>query len=153
MTSTRTTQRLKAPPARVYRAILDPEAVAEWMVPPGMRSEVHAFDAREGGTFRISLTYDSESRAGKTTGRTDTFHGRFIELVPPERVVQVVEFETEDPALRGEMTVRYDLVGAGDGTTYLAAEHENLPPGLSPDDNALGWRLTLAQLAKLVEAG
>ena len=51
------------------------------------------------------------------------------------------------------MTIRYTLVDAGDDATYVAAEHENLPPGLSPDDNALGWRLSLAQLARLVEAG
>src|SRR4029453_7891186 len=94
----------------------------------GMKSEVHAFDAREGGSFRITLTHRAQ---------TDTFHGRFVELVPGQRVVQVVEFETDDPAMRGEMTVRYTLVEAGD-TTYVAAEHENLPPGLSEEDNATG---------------
>src|SRR5262249_38073928 len=120
---------------------------------PGMRSQVLTFDPREGGTFRISLTYESQARTGRSTGSTDTFQGRFIELVPPERVVQVVEFETDDPSLRGEQTIRYTLVDAGDDATYVAAEHENLPPGLSPDDNAIGWRLFLARLAKLVEAG
>ncbi len=149
---TRVTQPVKAAPARVYQALIDPEAVATWMVPPGMKSEVHAFDAREGGSFRITLTYRAQTGSGKTSGQSDTFRGRFVELVPGQRVVQVVEFETDDPAMRGEMTVRYTLVEAGD-TTYVAAEHENLPPGLSEDDNAIGWRLSLAQLAKLVEAG
>src|SRR5262249_54546429 len=96
---TRTTQRVRAPRGRVYQAILDPEAVAVWLAPPGMRSQVLTFDPREGGTFRISLTYESQARTGRSTGSTDTFQGRFIELVPPERVVQVVEFETDDPSL------------------------------------------------------
>jgi len=153
MRFTRVTQPVKAAPGRVYQALVDPVAVATWMVPPGMKSEVHAFDAREGGSFRITLTYRApRTGTGKTTGQTDTFHGRFVELVPGQRVVQVVEFETDDPAMRGEMTVRYTLVKAGD-TTYVAAEHENLPPGLSEEDNAIGWRLSLAQLARLVEAG
>ncbi|RPH70356.1 MAG: polyketide cyclase [Myxococcaceae bacterium] len=152
MRFTRVTQPVRARPGRVYQALIDPEAVVTWMVPPGMRSEVHAFDAREGGSFRISLSYRAPTGTGKTSPQTDTFHGRFVELVPGERVVQVVEFETDDPVMRGEMTIRYTLVEAGD-TTYVAAEHENLPPGLSEEDNALGWRLSLAQLAKLVEAG
>lgn len=151
MRFTRVTQPVRAPRGRVYQALLDPEAVAAWIVPPGMRSEVHTFDAREGGSFRISLRHRSPTETGKSHARIDTFHGRFVQLVPAERVVQVVEFETDDPALRGEMTVRYTLVEAGN-TTYIAAEHENLPPGLSEEENALGWRLSLAQLAKLVES-
>jgi hypothetical protein len=71
-----------------------------------MTSHVHAFDAREGGSFRISLTYDEPTGTGKTTAHTDTYHGRFVKLVTNEQVVEVVEFETTDPALRGEMTTR-----------------------------------------------
>ncbi len=75
------------------------------MVPDGMTSHVHTFDAREGGAFRISLTYEAPTGMGKTTAHTDTHHGRFMKLVPNERVVEVVEFETPDPALQGEMTI------------------------------------------------
>jgi uncharacterized protein YndB with AHSA1/START domain len=83
-------------------------AVATWMVPTGMTSRVHAFEPREGGSFRISLTYDTPTGTGKTTAHTDTFNGRFVKLVPDEQVVEVVAFETEDPALRGEMTITID---------------------------------------------
>lgn len=76
------------------RTLLDARAVATWMVPTGMTSHVHAFDAREGGSFRISLTYDAPTATGKTTAHTDTFHGRFVKLVPNE---QVVEFKMKDP--------------------------------------------------------
>jgi uncharacterized protein YndB with AHSA1/START domain len=77
-------RRVNAPRAIVYRALLDARAVATWKVPTGMTSRVHAFDGREGGLFRISLTYDAPAGAGKTTAHTDTDHGRFVKLVPDE---------------------------------------------------------------------
>ena len=88
---------------------------------------------------------------GKTSAHTDTFHGRFVQLVKNERVVEVVEFETTDPAMRGEMTITYTLADA-DGGTDLLAVHDGLPRGLSTADNELGWRMSLAKLAALVEA-
>jgi uncharacterized protein YndB with AHSA1/START domain len=152
MSSTRIRRYVNAPRALVYRAILDARAVETWMVPTGMTSHVHAFDASEGGSFRISLTYDQPTGTGKTTAHTDTYHGRFVELVPNERVVEVVEFETADPALRGEMTITISLADADGGTEVLAVHH-GLPPGLSAADNEVGWREALAKLAALVEAG
>jgi uncharacterized protein YndB with AHSA1/START domain len=114
MSSTRISRHVNAPRASVYRALLDARAVAKWKVPTGMTSHAHAFDAREGGSFRISLTYDEPTGAGKTTAHTDTYHGRFVKLVTNEQVVEVVEFETKDPALRGEMTIT--LADADGGT-------------------------------------
>jgi uncharacterized protein YndB with AHSA1/START domain len=151
MSSTRVSRHLNAPRGKVYHALVDPNAVARWMVPTGMSSRVHAFEGREGGTFRISLTYDEPTGTGKTTAHTDTFHGRFVKLVPNELVVEVVEFETADPALRGEMTIRITLADV-DGGTQLIAVHQGLPPGLSAADNEEGWRSSLAKLAALVEA-
>src|SRR3954453_12534562 len=122
MSTTRISRRLRAPRETVYRALLDAHAVAAWMVPTGMTSHVHAFDAREGGTFRVSLTYDAPTGTGKTTAHTDTYHGRFAKLIPNEQVVEVIEFETDDPALRGEMTITTRLAdavgpaGPGSGT-------------------------------------
>jgi uncharacterized protein YndB with AHSA1/START domain len=149
--STRIGYRVNAPRASVYNALVDADAVAAWMVPAGMTSEVHAFESREGGTFRISLTYDEPTGTGKTALHTDTYHGRFVRLVPNEQVVEVVEFETDDPALRGEMTITFMLMDADGGTDVLAV-HDGLPPGLSPADNEVGWRSSLAKLAALVEA-
>src|SRR5437667_6723314 len=143
---------MKAPRASVYRALLDARAVATWMVPVGMTSHVHAFDAREGGAFRISLTYDAPTGTGKTSAHTDTFHGRFVKLVVNEQVVEVVEFETTDPALQGEMTITIALADADGGTDILAV-HDGLPRGLSTTDNEAGWRSSLAKLAELVVVG
>jgi uncharacterized protein YndB with AHSA1/START domain len=150
MATTRLTRHIRAPRGVVYRTLLDAEAVQQWMVPGGMTSQIHSFDAREGGEFRISLTYDMATAAGKTTAQTDSFHGRFVKLVRDTEVVQVVEFETDDPAMKGEMTVTYALADADDGTE-LVLLYENLPPGVSPADNELGSRMSIDKLAKLVE--
>ena len=151
MSSTRITRHINAPREKVFRALLDASAVAKWMVPDGMTSQVHDFNAREGGAFRTSLTYDSPAGKGKTNAHTDTYHGRFVKLVPNERVVEVVEFETKDPTMKGEMTITISLAYA-DGGTDLVALHDGLPRGLSPADNETGWRMSLEKLAAIVEA-
>ncbi|MFC5321378.1 SRPBCC family protein [Bradyrhizobium oligotrophicum] len=142
---------INAPRSVVYRALLDPRAIAKWKVPDGMSCQVHAFDAHEGGSFRISLTYDVPTGTGKTTAHTDTYRGRFVKLVPDQQVIEVDEFETADPALQGEMTITITLADA-DGGTELLATHDGLPRGVSPTDNETGWRMALAKLAALVEA-
>jgi uncharacterized protein YndB with AHSA1/START domain len=152
MRATRILQRMNAPRARVYRALLDPNAIAAWKVPEGMTSQVHAFEAREGGRFRVSLSYDAPTATGKTSAHTDTYHGHFARLVPDKEVVEVSEFETSDPALQGAMTITMTLTEV-DGGTELVAVHEGLPPGVSLADNETGWRQSLAKLAALVEAG
>ena len=128
----RVNRHINAPRAQVYHALLDAQAVAQWMVPQGMTSQVHEFDAREGGAFRISLTYGGPGGTGTTTASTDTYHGRFVRLVPRELVVQTMAFETSDAAMRGEMTATYTLTAAEGGTIrarltrpalYLPAHH------------------------------
>jgi len=121
------------------------------MVPVGMTSHVHVFDAREGGLFRVSLTYEEPTGTGKTTAHADTYHGHFVKLVPNEQVVEVMEFETADAAMSGEMMVSFTLTDAGGGTNVLAV-HDNLPSGLSPADNETGWQMALDKLAAFVEA-
>src|SRR3569623_2990071 len=119
MRSTQISRHIKAPRASVYRALLDAEAVATWMVPTGMTSRVHEFDPHEGGYFRISLTYDAPTLAGKTTEQTDTYHGRFEKLVTNKQVVETVEFEKEDTALRGEMRIPISITATEGGTAVM----------------------------------
>ena len=116
-----------------------------------MTCDVHEFDAREGGSFRISLTYDSPTGTGKTSAHTDTYHGHFLKLVLNEQVVEVLEFETTDPGLRGEMTITTTLADAG-GATDVLVVHEGIPGGVATIDNETGTRMSLAKLAALVEA-
>ena len=151
MSTTRMTRLIRAPRAAVYRALVDPAAVQAWMVPDGMTSEVHAFDARVGGAFRISLTYEGEG-SGKTSAGTDTYSGHFLSLVPGQEVVETMAFETDDLAMQGEMRVTFRLADALGGTE-LQAEHAGVPPGIAPEDNETGWRMALDKLAALVEGG
>jgi uncharacterized protein YndB with AHSA1/START domain len=154
MYSTQVSRHVRAPRSAVYRALLDADAVAKWRVPDGMSGHVHTFDPREGGAFRVSLTYDLAEGApggtGKSSARTDTYHGHFAKLVPDEQVVEVVEFETEDAALRGTMTMTTTLTDA-DGGTEVVIVHEGIPDVVPAADNETGTRMALDNLARLVE--
>jgi uncharacterized protein YndB with AHSA1/START domain len=149
--STRVSQHVAAPRPAVYRALLDPDAIATWRVPAGMSSHVHEFDAREGGSFRVSLSYDAPDATGKSAPHTDTYHGHFRKLVPDEQVVEVFEFETADPALRGTMTMTTTLTDVDGGTDILVV-HEGIPDAVPAADNETGTRMALANLARLVES-
>jgi len=150
MRATRVTQQINAPRERVYRALIDANAIAKWKVPDGMSCSVHSFDAREGGAFRVSLMYDTPAGVGKTIANTDTYHGYFLKLVPNERIVEIDEFETADPKLHGKMRITITLYDKYGGTE-LVAVHEHLPTGVSIADNETGWRMALGKLAALVE--
>jgi hypothetical protein len=100
---------------------------------------------------RVSLTYSAPTLAGKTTDHTDTYHGHFTKLIPNEQVVEVSEFETTDPSMKGKMTITISLADANGGTDLIAV-HEDLPPGVPIADNELGWREALHKLAAFVEA-
>ncbi|GIF02650.1 SRPBCC domain-containing protein [Actinoplanes siamensis] len=150
MSATRVSRLVRAPRPVVYRALLDAAAIAAWRVPDGMTGHVHEFHPREGGTFRVSLTYRAPENSGKSEAHTDTYHGHFRRLVPDEQVVEVIEFETADPGFAGVMTMTTTLTDAGGGTEVLV-EHEGLPGGVRPADNEAGTRMALANLARLVE--
>ena len=151
MYSTRVTQLVRAPRSAVYRALLHADAIAKWRVPDNMRSEVHEFDPREGGYFRVSLTYTTPDEAGKTSAHTDTYHGHFRTLVPNERVVEELQFETADPAMATVMTMTITLADTPEGTE-VEMLHEGIPDSVPKADNELGTRMSLAKLATLVEA-
>ncbi len=141
---------VRAPRPVVYRALLDRAAVARWRVPDGMTAEVLEFEPREGGRFRVSLTYHGDE-AGKTSGHTDTYAGHFVRLVPDEQVVEVMAFESAEEAFAGEMTMTTNLRDA-EGGTEVELVHEGIPDAVRPEDNEDGTRMTLANLAAYVEA-
>jgi uncharacterized protein YndB with AHSA1/START domain/uncharacterized protein YciI len=139
-----------APRASVYKALLDPEAVSIWRTPHDMTCVVHEFDAREGGAFRVSLTYATARRLGKTSGATDTYGGRFQQLIPDTMVREVVEFASDDPALRGALVATTTLADAQGGTDVVLT-HEGVPAAVRLEDDELGCTMALEQLARLVE--
>jgi len=116
-----------------------------------MIGRVHAFDAREGGIFRMSLTYldPQHSLGGKTPEDTDTFQGRFVELVPYSKIVEVVEFESQAPAFAGEMRLTVSLADV-DGGTDVTILCQDIPIGIRPKDNELGCRESLQKLVALL---
>ncbi|MFD5947688.1 SRPBCC domain-containing protein [Streptomyces collinus] len=152
MYTSRVSGHVDAPRAAVYRALVSAEAIARWRVPDGMSGEVHEFEAREGGRFRVSLTYEAPDASGKSAAHTDTYHGHFARLVPDEQVVEVLEFEAVDPALRGAMTLTTTLTDARGGGTDVLMVHEGIPDAVPAADNETGTRMALANLARFVEA-
>ena len=149
MYSTSASRVVAADRAAVYRALLDPQALARWRVPDGMRGEVHLLEPWVGGRIHLSLTYDDPARAGKSAGATDSYHGRFVELVPDERVVEEVAFEADDPALRGTITTMTSLRDVPGGTE-VEIRLEGVPDAVPAADNEAGTRMALDKLARLV---
>jgi uncharacterized protein YndB with AHSA1/START domain len=152
--STEVSTIIKAPRAAVYKVFLDPAALAAWRVPDNMTAKVHSFEAREGGTYRMSLTYKdpTQSPGGKSSEDTDTFQARFVELIPDEKIVEAITFESDDPGFSGEMTMTTRLADA-DGGTEVTILCQGLPDGVRPEDNETGTRQSLRKLAALLEKG
>ena len=132
---------LRAPPERVYRAFLDPDAMVKWLPPHGYTGKVHHMDARVGGSHRMSFTNFS-------TGSSHSFGGRYVELTPHERIRYTDQFD--DPAMPGEMqvTISLDAVACG---TELTITQEGIPPAIPLEYCYLGWQESLSLLAHLVE--
>ncbi len=133
---------LRSPPERIYRAFLDPEAMAKWLPPNGFTGKVHHLDAKVGGTFKMSFTHFA-------TGNSHSFSGTYAELVPHERIRHTDRFD--DPNLPGDLlvTITLDKVFCG---TDLNVVQEGIPDAIPVQACYLGWQESLALLAKLVEA-
>jgi uncharacterized protein YndB with AHSA1/START domain len=150
--SDKVSRRIAAPPDRVYAALVDPDALAAWLPPEGMSAQFERFDARAGGSYRLVLTYDDASAAGgKATANSDVVEARFVSLVPGDRVVQEVDFESDDPSFAGTMTMAWVLRPA-DGGTLVEITADDVPDGISAEDHVAGMSSSLANLAKYLES-
>jgi uncharacterized protein YndB with AHSA1/START domain len=133
---------LRAAPERLYRAFLDPDALVKWLPPNGFTAKVHHLDARVGGSYKMSFTAFGTEQA-------TSFGGKYLELVPNERIRHTDEFD--DPNLPGVMTVSVSLKKVTGGTE-LNVVQEGVPDAIPPESCYLGWQESLTLLAKLVEA-
>ncbi len=133
---------LRATPEKVYRAYLDPDAMAKWLPPNGFTGKVHHLNATVGGTFKMSFT-------NLTTGHSHSFGGEYLELVPSERIRHTDRFD--DPNMPGELQVTVTLKKVSCGTE-LNIVQEGVPDVIPPEACYLGWQESLALLAQLVEA-
>lgn len=142
---------IHADPERVFAALVDAGALAQWLPPRGMSGHFERFDPRPGGSYRLVLTYDDvSSGAGKATPESDIVEARFLEVVPGVRIVQAVDFISADPSLAGTMTMTWELSIDGSGTR-VEIRADDVPPGISPDDHAVGMESSLANLAAFLE--
>jgi len=143
---------IKALPQNIYKALVDPEALVSWLPPKGMKGHIFELDARVGGAYRMSLTYlgTDHSTQGKTSEHTDVIKGRFLEFAPDERIVQLVEFQSDDPAFAGEMIMTWTLAAVPEGTAVTIV-CENVPEGIGKEDHDVGLRFSLENLADYIE--
>jgi len=132
---------LRAPPDRIYRAFLDADAMAKWLPPHGFTGKVHGIDARVGGRYRMSFT-------NFASGRSHTFGGEYLDLVPGERIRHTDRFEGGPP---GEMTTTVTLRKVSVGTEVNIVQ-ENIPLEIPVEACYLGWQESLTLLGLLVEA-
>ena len=142
---------LSAPPDQVYAALVNRDALLAWLPPSGMAGRFERFDPRPGGACRLVLTYtDTSASRGKSTADTDVVESRFIELVPGKRVVQAVDFVSDDPSYAGTMTMTWE-VSEVDGGSRVDIIADNVPDGVAADDHAAGLASSLANLAAYLE--
>lgn len=141
-----------APARAIFRAMTDAESVASWRPPKGMSARIEAFDPRPGDAYRMAFIYDdpAPSVIGKTSEWEDCFIGRFVELIPYERIVEDVEFLSDDPSFAGTMRVTTTLA-EGAGGTRVTIACENVPPAISAEDHQVGMASTLRNLAAFIE--
>jgi len=138
---------IAASPDRVYAALVDPQALVKWLPPDGMSGRFERFDACPGGSYRLVLTYvDPSAARGKATANSDIVEAHFVELVPGTRVVQAVDFVSDDPANAGTMSVTWELSRV-DAGTRVDIRAINVPSGISAEDHAAGLASSLANLA------
>ena len=133
---------LRAPPERIYRAFLEADAMVKWLPPNGFTGRVHHLEAKVGGSYKMSFT-------NLSSGQSHSFGGKFLELVPNERIRHTDEFD--DPNLPGVMQTTISLKKVSCGTE-LNVVQEGVPEAIPPEACYLGWQESLALLAKLVEA-
>ena len=149
----RATLEIAASPDAIYAAFVDPEALMRWLPPRGMTGRILEYEFRPGGRYRLALTRgdDAPENAGKTSGRTDVTTGRFLALEPGKRIVQSVEFASDDPAFAGEMRMTWAFEPTATGTRVTVTA-ENVPPGIEKSDHDAGLRSSLENLANQVVA-
>lgn len=141
-----------APISRVFDALVDLDALESWLPPSGMTGRFEHFDATPGGSYRLVLTYTEPSEAGgKSSADSDIVEARYVDLIRNDRVVQAVDFVSDDPAFAGTMTMTW-TVTAVPGGTRVEFVADNVPEGIDADDHAAGLTSSLDNLAAFVES-
>lgn len=139
-----------ASPERIFAALLDEEARTTWLPPDGMSGRFERFDARPGGGYRMVLTYDDPTVSGKSDGNKDVVEVRFASVEPPHRLVEEVDFDSDDPAFAGTMTMTWSLDAATSGTVVTITATD-VPDGISSSDHVAAFESTLRNLSEFLD--
>jgi uncharacterized protein YndB with AHSA1/START domain len=139
-----------ASPIEVFAALVDVEARTVWLPPAGMSGTFSWFDARPGGGYRLTLTYDDEATRGKSAENADVVEVRFTAVDEPRQVVEEADFVSDDPSLAGTMTMTWSLEPADQGT-LVTITATDVPDGISSEDHAAAFASTLSNLDKYLQ--
>lgn len=147
----RSSRVIAAPLAQVFNALMDRAALEAWLPPSDMTGTFERFDPRPGGSYRLVLTYKDPTAAGKSSGGSDIVEARYVDIVPNVRVVQAVDFESDDPSFAGTMTMTW-AVHSVEGGTRVEITADDVPDGISASDHAAGINSSLDNLANYVQS-
>ncbi len=152
MTATTTNSKM-IPASRktVYNAFTDKDALAYWLAPNNMEGKVHHFDPKVGGGYTMSLYYLDSASGGKTSGNEDRFQSTFVELVPYEKIIQAIHFDSDKSKFEGQMIMDVHLEEKGPDATLVTITFKNIPAGIDPKDNEKGTEESLEKLAEYVK--
>lgn len=150
--STRNSRIIHATADKIYEALTTAEGLEAWQAPGDMKGKVHRIDLREGGGYEMSLYYTAgeQEMKGKTADNEDRFKVNFKELIPARKIVETVDFESEDPAFSGTMTIEITLEPTAGGTE-VTFYFTDIPKGIKPEDNEAGTISSLDKLARYLE--
>src|SRR5439155_4491000 len=141
---------IAAPVVRVFDALVNRDALLAWLPPRGMTARFERFDPRPGGSYRLVLTYaDPADSRGKSSADSDIVEARFVDVVPDVRVVQAVDFVSDDPEFAGTMTMTW-AVAAVEGRTRVDITADDVPDGISPEDHSTGITSSRENLATYI---
>ena len=143
---------IDAPPSEVFAALVDAEARTVWLPPANMSGRFDWFDARPGGGYRLTLTYDDSATRGKSMDNADVVEVRFTVIDEPRQLVEEADFVADDPNLAGTMTLTWSLDPVGRGT-LVTITATDVPDGIASKDHAAAFTSTLSNLEKYVRGG
>lgn len=147
----RASRLVDAPVDRVFDALVDREALETWLPPGEMTGRFEQFDPRPGGSYRLVLTYATPTSQAKSSADSDIVEGRYLDIVPNDRVVQAVDFVSDAAEFAGTMTMTWTVAREGN-RTRVEIIADDVPDGISADDHAEGLTASLDNLARFVES-
>src|SRR5690554_1586849 len=136
----------------VWNAFTEKKALEYWLAPYGMTGKIHDFDLKVGGGYEMSLYYKDNKTQGKTSGNEDRFSATFTEIKPFERIVQTINFQSDNSKFKDEMTMQVQLDKLDTNSTKVTIIFRNIPTGIDPKDNEDGTEQSLQNLAKFIES-